>query len=254
VLFERRPLIIGHRGASGHAPENTLAAFSLATEMGADGFELDVALSADGVPVVLHDDTLQRTTNGSGQVSATSLAELKKLDAGYAARFGQQFAGERLPTLAEVFEAAHPRAIINVELKHDRTPGRLLARQVVALIHAHNMAERVFISSFQFSNLKRVNELDAGLVIGVLYTLGAFAPRVERRLKGAFEFTAHHPSRFGLTAARIRWCHERGRQVNAWTVNSPADLRRLMLAGVDGVITDFPAVALQVRQQARQSS
>src|SRR5436853_1370309 len=126
-LYPHVPLVLGHRGASGYAPENTLSAFNLAMDQGADGVELDVTLSADGVPVVIHDDTLDRTTSGHGPVGALTLAQLKRLDAGYAAQFGKQFAGERLPTLAEVFAAYGQRTFINVELKHDHSPGRLLA-------------------------------------------------------------------------------------------------------------------------------
>jgi glycerophosphoryl diester phosphodiesterase len=248
-LYPRLPLILGHRGASAYAPENTLHAFSEAVARGADGFELDVSLSADGVPVVMHDDSLQRTTGASGQVAQTSLAELKKLDAGYAARFGSQFAGERIPTLAEVFESADLRAVINVELKHDRAPERRLADRVVELIHAHNMGRRVIVSSFQFSNLQRVKQLDPQLPVGVLYTLSLFAGRVQRRLAGAYAFEAHHPSHLGLSADRVQWFHDRGRRVNAWTVNKPDDLRRLMAAGIDGVITDVPDLAAQARDE-----
>ncbi|MCC7360725.1 MAG: hypothetical protein IT317_14685 [Anaerolineales bacterium] len=111
----RLPAVIAHRGASADAPENTLSAFALALEQGADGLELDVTLSADGVPVVIHDDTLDRTTDGRGRVARHTLAELKGLDAGYAARFGSKFAGQRLPTLDEVFAAFGQRTIINVE-------------------------------------------------------------------------------------------------------------------------------------------
>ena len=229
-------------------PENTLASFRQAMALGADGYELDVALSSDGVPVVLHDDTLQRTTNGSGPVTRHSLAELKRLDAGYSARFGDRFAGERIPTLAEVFEAAGPRDIINVELKRDRVPRRRLADLAVELIHAHGMAGRVLVSSFQFSNLRRVKEIEPRLPVAVIYTLSALAPWIERQLASAFPSEAHHPYHVGLSAERIAWYHAHGYRVNARTVNEAAELRRLMAAGVDGVFTDNPDVAAGVRE------
>src|SRR5512136_1224893 len=108
-----RPLNIGHRGASAAAPQNTLAAFRKAMELGADGVELDVQLSADGAVVVIHDFTVDKATDGTGRVAAKTLAELKALDAG--SRFSPQFAGERIPTLAEVFEAIDGKLLVNVE-------------------------------------------------------------------------------------------------------------------------------------------
>src|SRR3970040_2158507 len=116
-FYPRIPLILGHRGASAYAPENTLAAFRRALELGADGFELDVTLSADGVPVVIHDDTVDRTTDGSGPVANLTLAQLKQLPAGFRARFGTEFAGERIPTLEEVVARLGQRALLHVEFE-----------------------------------------------------------------------------------------------------------------------------------------
>jgi glycerophosphoryl diester phosphodiesterase len=166
-LYPQTPLILGHRGAAAYAPENTLAAFRRALELGADGFELDVTLSADGVPVVIHDDTVDRTTDGSGAVARLTLAQLKQLSAGK--KFGPEFAGEHVPTLAEVFAAFSQPAIINVELKRDPSPGRELAAKVVALIHEHQVARRVILSSFYYDNLQRIKQLDAALPVGLLY-------------------------------------------------------------------------------------
>ena len=177
-LYPRTPLIFGHRGASAYAPENTLAAFRLALGQGADGVELDVILSADGVPMVIHDDTLDRTTTGLGSVSRLTLAELKQLDAGYPARFGTQFPTERIPTLAEVFAACGDQTVFNIELKHDRSPGLQLAARVVELIHASGRQERVLVSSFQFSSLGRVKALDPNLPVGLLYMAPVFGPRL----------------------------------------------------------------------------
>jgi glycerophosphoryl diester phosphodiesterase len=242
-LYPRTPLILGHRGASQYAPENTLSAFKLAMDQGADGVELDVTLSADGVPVVIHDDSLDRTTNGHGPVRLQSLAALKRLDAGYPGRFANQFPQERIPTLAEVFTSLSPQAIINVELKHDRSPGRELAGRVVALIHEHAMARRVLISSFQFSSLRRVKALDPRLPVGLLYSSALMGPRLARCLAGALPHEAHHPSQDHLTTERAAWYHAQGWRVNAWTVNDEGDLRRLAAAGVDGLITNRPDVA-----------
>lgn len=246
-LYPQTPLILGHRGASAYAPENTLAAFGRALALGADGFELDVTLSADGVPVVIHDDTLDRTTNGRGPVSGLALAELKQLDAGYAARYGAAFAGEPLPTLDEVFAAYGQRAIINVELKSDRTAGRQLAARVVDRVRAHGLEARVLISSFQFSNLKRVRALDPALPIGLLYMSAAGGARLVRCLTPRLAPEAHHPGHTALTAAAIEWYHRQQLRVNTWTVNAEAELRRLTVAGVDGLITDRPDLAAALR-------
>ncbi len=246
-LYPRLPLILAHRGASDDAPENTLRAFGLALEQGADGLELDVTLSADGVPVVIHDDTLDRTTSGHGPVRGQTLAQLKALDAGYPAQFGAKFAGERLPTLAEVFAAYGQQTCINVELKQDRTPGRALAERVVALIHEHRLARRVIVSSFQFSNLRRVRALDPHLPIGLLYTVASGGARLARCLGERLHPEAHHPGCYTLGPEQVAWMHGLGLRVNTWTVNEEAELRRWALAGVDGLITNRPALAVAVR-------
>jgi len=247
-FYARKPLIFGHRGASADAPENTLAAFGQALTQGADGFELDVTLSADGVPVVIHDDTLDRTTDGRGPVGGQTLAALKRLEAGYADRFGKQFAGERVPTLDEVLGAFGGQALINIELKHDRSPGRRLAAEVVERVHTHRLSQRVILSSFQFSNLRRVRALDPGLPIGLLYVSALGGARLVRWLAAGLRPEAHHPGCYTLRPEAIGWFHQQGLRVNTWTVNDEADLRRLAAAGADGLITDHPGRAVKVRE------
>ena len=246
-LYPRTPLILGHRGASAEAPENTLAAFRLALEQGADGIELDVTLTADGAVVVIHDDRLDRTTTGQGLVGRLTLAEIRACEAGYPARFGGRFPGLRVPTLAEVFEACGDHAIINIELKHDHSPGRQLARRVVELIHAHGWQRRVLLSSFQFSSLGRVKALDPSLPVALLYMAPVFGPRLAECLARRLPHEAHHPAARGLSANDIAWYHQHNLRVNAWTVDDEAELRRLALAGVDGLITNRPEVAVRVR-------
>jgi glycerophosphoryl diester phosphodiesterase len=247
-LYGRRPLVLAHRGASAYAPENTLSAFRLALEMGADGFELDVTLSADGQPVVLHDDTLDRTTDGRGPAGRLTLTELRGLDAGYRGKFEDRFAGERLPTLDEALEAAGGRAIVNIELKRDRSRGPGLAQAVVDRLRAHGLERRVIVSSFQFSHLRRVKALAPEVPVGVLYNTAVFGPWLHRWLSRSFRAEAHHPWQVGLTAQTVAWYHAQGYRVNTWTVNDPADMRRLIAAGVDGLITDRPDVAAQMRE------
>lgn len=244
------PRILGHRGASAYAPENTLAAFREAITLGADGFELDVTLSADGEVVVIHDDTLNRTTTGSGRVDALPLAQLKRLDAGQ--WFSPVWAGERIPTLGEVFASfatVTPRPFINVELKRDQTPARGLAAAVVALVHAHQWQSHVLLSSFDLSNLQRLQALDAMLPLGALYTWPWQGRRLHRALP-TLKVQAHHPQYRLLSAQEMQWFHAHGYQVNTWTVNEETALRRLITAGVDGLITDMPDVARRVLNES----
>lgn len=242
-------LIFGHRGASAYAPENTLAAFRLAVEQGADGFELDVTLSADGVPVVIHDDTVDRTTNGTGRVETLTLAQLKTLEAGYPAKFGDTFAGERLPTLVEVLQTAGEQALINVELKRDTSPNQSLAQKVVAVIHQTQMNHRVWLSSFYYDNLRRVKAIDSTLPVGLLYDPSEPWRVAQAWLAPGVRAEAHHPHHSLVNALTRSWLRARGLRVNVWTANVEADLRRLMQLDVDGIITDKPEVGVKIRRE-----
>jgi glycerophosphoryl diester phosphodiesterase len=139
-------LNIAHRGASAAAPANTMAAFEKALALGADGIELDVQLSADGVPVVIHDFTVDDTTDGSGKVARMTLAQLEQLDAG--SYFDPAFAGERIPTLEKVLEVMGNRLLLNIELKGFSLFDKGLERAVIGLIEQHALRSRVFLSSF----------------------------------------------------------------------------------------------------------
>jgi glycerophosphoryl diester phosphodiesterase len=249
-LYSRTPLILAHRGASAVAPENTLAAFRRALELGADGFELDVTLSADGAPVVIHDDTVDRTTDGAGPVAGLTLAQLKRLGAGFRARFGDTFSAERIPTLEEVFAELGRRAIVNVELKRDASPGRALAAKVVELIRAHGMGQRVILSSFFYDNLQRIRQADPALPVGLLYDSGEPWRILNAWLWPGVRPDAHHPHHLLVNAATLRLWRRRGWRVHVWTVNAEADMRRLLRLGVDGLITDRPDVAVRVREAA----
>ncbi len=249
-LYPHRPIILGHRGASADAPENTLAAFRLALAQGADGVELDVTLSSDGVPVVIHDDTVDRTTNGTGRVATRTLAQLKQLDAGYATKFGGKFAGERIPTLAEALAELGQRAFINIELKRDPSPDQGLAQRVVALIHDQQVSERVLLSSVYYANLQRVKALDATLPVGLLYDPSAPARMMRAWLTPGVRAEAHHPHHSLFNAVTRGAYRARGLRVNVWTVNAEADLRRLMRLGVDGIITDKPEFVIRLLRRA----
>jgi glycerophosphoryl diester phosphodiesterase len=236
-----QPLIIAHRGASAHAPENTLAAFQLAAEQGADAIELDVDLTRDGQAVIMHDATIDRTTDGTGAVHDLTLEEIRRVDAG--AWKGAAFKGERVPLLAEVFTAVGQRVLINVEVKSMSLRGNGVEAKVAALVQQHNLFERVIISSFNPFALRRIRHIEPRLACGLLYAPGLpialwqtwLAPLVP-------QLDARHPHHSQVSRPLVEKWHAHGQRVNVWTVNDAATLRAMALAGVDGIIGDDPVL------------
>ena len=226
-----------HRGASGYAPENTLPAFELAVEQGADGFELDVQLTRDDAVVCIHDETLERTTDGTGWVADHSLEQLKELDAS-AGMAG--FAGARIPTLDEVLELAVGADVtVNVELKNDRMAYKGLEGRVLEIIDAHGAGDRVILSSFNHYSLKRLQGM-TDLPLGALYSDSLYRPW---RYVDRLHVQAIHPHHRAVNGKLVAKSHAAGLRVHAWTVNEPDDIRRMYLLGVDAVITNFPDLA-----------
>ncbi len=239
-----RPLIVGHRGASAAAPQNTLAAFRKAVDLGADGVELDVQLSADHVLVVIHSFTVDETTDGTGGVADKTLAQLKELDAG--CKFGPQFAGERIPTLPEVLETLGGRLLANIELKVFDPRDNRLSAPVVETVRKHAMEGRVIFSSFNPVVLRSIKRLAPDIPAGLLV-----APHLAFYLRRAWlaplvPHEARHPHFTMLTETTMRWYRARGLRVNTWIVDDPAEMRRLIDLGVDGIITNKPDVLRQV--------
>jgi glycerophosphoryl diester phosphodiesterase len=226
-------MILGHRGASGEAPENTLRAFALAAEQGADGVELDVQPTADGALVIMHDDTVDRTTNGRGRVADLTYAALAALDAG---------AGERAPTLEEALSLARGRLFVDIEIKD---PG--VEPSVAALVDRLGMADEVAISSFHPASLAAMRAIAPRLRRWLLS--GEWSPDT---LQAAIDLGAVGvaPRHRHIDAALVEAARARGLAVVAWTVNAPADIDRLLGLGLDALITDFPARALAARDRA----
>lgn len=249
-IYRGRRLNIGHRGAKAAAPENTLAAFRTALTMGADGVELDVMLSKDGALVVHHDFNLGRTDTGSGPLRQKTLAELKRLDAG--AWMDPRFAGERIPTLAEVFTLLDRQVIVNVELKTRSWQSDGLEAAVVAEIKRSHMVDMVIISSFNPWSLLRVRDLGPTLPLGLLYSPDQ--PLYLRRawLRPLVRPDALHPRHDMITPEFMARARKQRMRVNAWTVNAPDDMRRLIRLGVDGIITDTPDVLRAVLVETGQ--
>jgi glycerophosphoryl diester phosphodiesterase len=237
------PTVFAHRGASAHAPENTLAAFQLALEHGADAIEFDVKLTADGHVVAHHDNTLDRTTDGKGRLRSFTLAELKKLDAG--AWFSETYRGERIPTLAEIFETVGDKLFMNIELTNYAAPFDKLVDKVAELVERYHMHERILYSSFLPHNLVRAGALTPGLPRGQL-ALPGHSGWWQRRWGNLLQLQADHLFSADVSASSVQRSHARGRRVYAWTVNDPEEMRRLQSLGVDGIFTDDPKLARSV--------
>lgn len=227
------PKIIAHRGSSAHAPENTIAAFRLALEQGADGIELDVMLSKDARLVVIHDDTVDRTTDGKGAVVDMTLEELKSLDAGV---------GQRIPTLDEVFEEFGGRLLINVELKNYSSIFDQLPIEAAKMIKKYQLGKSVIVSSFNPFNLPRFHKKMPEPVLGLITQPNSAKKWVWR----LFNYDALHPHFSDVDQVLVTALHQRNRQVNVWTVDDPAEIQRLADLGVDSIITNDPEAARKV--------
>ena len=217
-------LCIGHRGASGHEPENTLRSIRRALEMGADGIEIDVH-SLDGELIVIHDPTLDRTTSGKGPFRRRTLAEVRALDAGR---------GERIPLLREVLDLVNRQAFVNIELKGPRTatPVGALLREYLA----RGWEERDFlVSSFRRGELRQLR--GSGLRLGILFARSARLFRPWARALDAWSI--HAPMQF-VTPGLVARVHADGRKLFVFTVNNQADMERMEAMGVDGVFSDYP--------------
>lgn len=237
-----RTRVIAHRGLSGTTPENTQAAFRAALGVGTDGpdmIELDVTLTSDGELVVIHDAELERTTDGTGPVSALTLRELEGLDAG--SWFDPRFAGEGIPTLGEVLDLVHGRALLNVEIKEEavseRTAGGIVEK-VIELVHAKAMAGDVLISSFEPRALAQARDVDPGIARSALFDDVKHAGMGPVQVMDAVGARGFSPSRSEITAETVSECHAHGRVVNVYTVNEPEEMRMLIAMGVDGLFTD----------------
>jgi glycerophosphoryl diester phosphodiesterase len=227
---EGHVLNIAHRGASARFPENTLVAFRAAIEAGAEMCELDVQLTRDGALAVIHDDTVDRTTDGIGAVAGLTLEQLRRLDAGV--RFGPEFKGERIPTLEEVFDLVDGHCSLNIELKAAGVePG------VTELIRMRGAIGSSLVSSFDWEALARVRHMAPEIRVAPL------ASGWPARLIGAateMKADAIHPRFDMVTEDLCVAAHSRGINVYTWTVDEPGVMRKLIADGVDGIMTNYP--------------
>jgi glycerophosphoryl diester phosphodiesterase len=225
-------MTIAHRGASSYAPENTLMAFDLAVRMGVRHIELDVHSTSDGHIVIIHDDTVDRTTNGAGPVTGLTLAALQALDAG--SWFDRQFSAERIPTFGEVLERYRGQVHIHTEIK-----GRSdhLARRVTDSVRQHGMADQVTITSFQVTRLEEARACAPELPTGWLVPEVSDAVIARARALGLTQIC---PRADAVTPELVRRLHADGFVVRAWGVATEALMRQVVTAGADGATVNFP--------------
>jgi len=235
--MNNRPLIIAHRGASGLAPENTLAAFAKAIELGVDRIEMDLRQTIDGEVVVLHDKTINRTSNGWGSVRKLSLKKCKRYSAG--SWFHHDFSSERIPTFREVLELVKGKAS---PYHHG------IEKNIVDLVNEFDAHEWCIVQSFNDRVLKNFRDLPdlhsdiqklfaAFIPVAPFYGGSRFSYKRVRRYEFADEININYKY---VNPRVVRKMHEMGKKVNVWTVNQPENLKKYMEMGVDGIITDFP--------------
>ncbi len=237
-----RVWVVGHRGAMGYCPENTMASFERAVALGADWVELDVHLTRDRALAVIHDETVDRTTNGQGLVKDRTMAELHQLDAG--AWFGAEFAGQRIPTLDEVLAwARRLGVVVDIEIKNAPVFYAGIEQAVVAALDRHAMAERAIVISFDHPAVRRVKALDERVATGVLY---AGRPVDPVGLARGADADALLPHWAYVTAEDVAAAHAAGIAVAPWVSSDPAVLAHLVRAGVDAIGTNHPDVLRRV--------
>jgi len=234
-----RCLVIAHRGARASAPENTLAAFRLAIEQGADGVELDVRASSDGHLVVIHDASVERVTGTAGEIAAMPLAAIRRLDAGV--RFGAAFTGERIPTLAEVLDLAKGRLLVDIELK---THG--VEQAVLDLVHTAGMERDVLITSFREDAVSAVRHFAPHVAAGLLQQW----PAIERATE--LEVAVYLPHIGALTDDLMEACRQAALRVIPWTIRRDDEAAEAVRLGVAGIIADDPRLVRSALAQGRE--
>ncbi len=240
-----KPMVIAHRGFSGRYPENTLRSFREALNLPVDAIELDVRRTKDGVLIVIHDETVDRTTDGKGRVRDLTWSEIQKLDAG--SWKGSEFAGERIPRLEEALELINGQKVVFLEIKEPDT-----TEQIVETLRQIDALSWVKIGSFHSQAIatakKLVPEISSSLIGGAKVGTSdeAFANFVKEALHcGANSITVNYPA---LTPERVHYCHQRCLFVGTWTVNDAELAERMIAMGVDAIASDYPDVVLKVLQ------
>ena len=237
--------IFAHRGASGYAPENTLEAFRLAMEQGADGIELDVHLTKDGEVVVIHDETIDRTGNGQGNVKDYTLEELKKFSFH---NYMEKYQGVQIPTLKEVLDLVkNSQMQVNIELKTGIYWYEGIEEKTMEIVKSRKMEDRVIYSSFNHYSIQKILEQD--IHAETAYLFSDVTLNMERYAKNT-GVKGLHPAVYHLKMADFLETYlKSGLKVRVWTVNNKEDMKMFMDAGVDAVITNYPKVCVELREE-----
>ncbi|MEG6565461.1 glycerophosphodiester phosphodiesterase [Thermoanaerobacterium saccharolyticum] len=240
-----KTLVIAHRGDSKNAPENTLSSFKRAVELGSDGIELDVQLSKDGYLVVIHDERVDRTTDGIGYVKDYTLKELKRLNAGI--KFGRNYASEKIPTLAEVFELLEDKnVLVNIEIKSGLISYPGIEEKLVNCIFDYNFEDLALISSFNHYSLKTVKEIEPRLNIGLLYECGLVEPWHIANRMHAYSL---HPFYANIIPEVVNGCRSNNVKLFPWTVDNEEVMLKMIQLGVDGIITNDPSRLINLEKK-----
>ena len=235
VVGSGKTLVVGHRGAMGRAPENTMSSFEMGVALGADCLEMDIHESKDGEIVVIHDAAVDRTTDGTGRVASLSCRELKRLDAG--AWFDPSFRGERIPRLAEVLEWAQGRVPLVIEVKGDPVPRHGIEEELLSFVDHHGMIGETMVISFHHETVRRVKELDPRIATGILYVCSLADTGSTARAARA---DSVRPQWSYLTPELVREAHADNLTVSTWTVDEVSDMEKVVALGVDSIATDYP--------------
>ncbi|WP_347862802.1 glycerophosphodiester phosphodiesterase [Salimicrobium sp. PL1-032A] len=242
--------IIAHRGASGYAPENTMAAFRLAEKMGADGVETDVQLTKDGVPVLIHDENVRRTTNGTGFVQDYTFDELRKLDTG--SWFSSEFTGLQIPSLEELLQWIIDRPLfLHLELKTDVIPYTHIEKKVYTLLRNYHMLERTCMSSFNENTLAVIKDLNPSVRTAFL---------TSTNMRKLIPFVSSIPAddlhiKHTLLSRKLVQRGNKNRvEMRVYTVNKPALIRKCFQLSCAGIFTDVPDIALSIRKAQERST
>ncbi|MFD3447804.1 glycerophosphodiester phosphodiesterase [Microbacteriaceae bacterium 4G12] len=241
-------LIFGHRGAAGTYPENTMPSFYAAERLGAQGIELDVQMTKDGVVVVIHDETVDRTTNGKGLVSEYTYEELTKLNASYTFQKKTGFCS--IPSLAEVLNWIQTnKLLLNIELKNNKVAYRGLEEEVITLVRKYELEKRVILSSFNHYSMKKCHGVAPDIETALLYREGPRSPWFYAKKMGA---SAVHPNYKYISTTLIERTLAHDIAVRPYTVNNEQKMREFMELNISGIITDYPEVAAQVQNEFKK--
>ena len=238
-------MIQAHRGASAYAPENTLPAFQMAVDMGADGIECDVHLTKDGHFLVCHDHKIDRTSNGTGEIASMDLAQVKSFDFG--AKFSDRFTGTTAPVLEEMLEVVKPMKVINIEIKRfDHPMGQERANDLFhGILKDFDVLSNTIVSSFDAQALISLKKMYPDVYTCLLYDR---LPDASRKAQ-AMGCNAIHPYYAYLKKQTVQSAHRRGMQVNCWTANDEDEIRYMIRMGCDGIITNWPDRGLSAREK-----